>query len=212
MDNNEPDIKISKIILFGDSVLFGIGASQRNYGCGRILRELLKNTHIIILGGRNRNTTRDGLQRLHDDILKYTEPAYVIILFGNNDCRLKGIDEPMVSLFEYKENLKKMIKEIKTNAKIPILSNLQPIDSSMVYKTLPDMRKLIVNIDSPREWHDKYNLICNQLATEECIKLADINSVLNRYGHNVIAGDGLHPNDFGHKIIAQEFLKAIKDC
>lgn len=203
-------VKTTGVLLFGDSVLFGTGASTRNVGCGRILGMLLAETPVTIKG-KNRDTTKDGLQRLKSDVLQDTISSHVIILFGNNDCRLIDIDRPIVSLEEYRDNLKEIIRQIKAVGKIPILSNLQPINSGLFYKTLPDMRKFMVKISSPSEWHRRYSLICEEVVKKESIKLADIRSTLNRYGNSVIADDGLHPNDLGHKIIAQKFFETLKE-
>lgn len=199
---------INKVILFGDSVLFGIGASNRSLGCGRILKTLLPQIPVIIKG-RNRDTTEDALQRLSADVIKNKECAAVIILFGNNDCKLQDIDEPVVSLPKYEENLRKIVTQIKSNNKIPILSNLQPIDSEMFYETLPGIKKLMVNIDSPKEWQRGYSLACGRVAARENIRLADIMTMLDKHGNSVLDRDGLHPNDKGHRMIAQKFFDVL---
>lgn len=196
-----------KIVLFGDSVLFGTGASKRKSGCGRILRSLLMNKEVIIKG-RNNDTTYQALDRIRKDVLLYNN-AIVIILFGNNDCRLNGPDTPVVPLSEYKNNLIKIISMIKSSNKIPVLSNLQPIDSKLFYKSVPEMKKFMININSPREWHKEYSLACEEVAKREMIKLADIHSRLEN-SDCVISKDGLHPNDLGHQIIAETFYETIK--
>ncbi len=201
---------INKVILFGDSVLFGTGASGRNLGCGRILKTLLPRIPVIIKG-RNRDTTKDALQRIDKDVLDDKDSAAVIILFGNNDCRLQGIDKPVVSLFEYEDNLSRIIARIKSNKKIPILSNLQPIDSLIFHKTLPGMKKLMASINSPKEWQREYSLACGKVAARENIRLADIMTLLEERGNGVLAADGLHPNDEGHRLIAQKFLEVLEE-
>ena len=199
-----------KIILFGDSVLFGTGASHRNFGCGRILRSLLSDIEVVIKG-RNDDTTYQGLERLNRDVLLRNGPAFVIILFGNNDCRLNASDKAIVSLTEYKDNLAKIISIIKSNNKVPIISNLQPIDSELFYKSLPHIKKFMINISSPRDWHEKYSCACEGIAKQTNIKLADIRSVLLEHGRDVISQDGLHPNNLGHKIIAEKFSEVLKE-
>lgn len=201
---------INKVILFGDSVLFGAGASGRNLGCGRILKTLLPRIPVIIKG-INRDTTKDALQRLNADVLEDKENAAVIILFGNNDCRLQDIDKPAVSLLEYEDNLSRIIARIKLNKKIPILSNLQPIDSLIFHKTLPDMKEFMVNIDSPKAWQREYSLACGKVAARKNIRLADIMTLLDERGNGVLAADGLHPNDEGHRLIAQKFLEVLEE-
>lgn len=200
--------KLTGVILFGDSVLFGTGATARNKGCGRILKNFFKDIPVIIKG-RNRDTTQDGLQRLKVDVLNEAICSHVIVLFGNNDCRLIDVDTSKISLEEYQNNLIKIIEQIINRNKIPILSNLQPINSELFYKTLPDMVKFVKRIDSPYSWHEKYSLVCNKVAAERNIKLADIRSELKKSESRVISNDGLHPNDLGHEVIAQKFADIL---
>ena len=199
-------LPLSGVVLFGDSVLFGTGASQRKFGCGRVLRDLLPVP--VAIKAKNNETTKDGLLRLKKDVLEEKDISHVIILFGNNDSRLIDFDVPLVDLGKYRENLKKMIMEIKLHQKIPIISNLQPINSEIFCKTLPEMAKLMVKI-TPYEGQMAYSNICNELAAAESILLADIRTPLGKNMEKVIAADGLHPNDIGHKIIAKVFHSAL---
>ncbi|HDZ77266.1 MAG TPA: hypothetical protein ENH41_04195 [Candidatus Omnitrophica bacterium] len=203
-------IKINKVILFGDSVIFGAGANHRKQGCGILLRSFMPEITVTIKG-RNKDTTRRGLERVKTDILDDKDCTHVIVLFGNNDCRLKDIDKPLVSLSEYKENLKIIIKQIESSNRIPLIANLQPINSEMFYRALPEMSKFIVTVGPPHKWQEKYSIICEEIASSEEIKLIDIRSALVKYGDDIFAKDGLHPNDFGHKIIAQNFFEALKE-
>ena len=195
------------VILFGDSVLFGTGASHRKFGCGRILRTLLDIP--VIIKGKNNETSRDGLKRIARDALQEDKASHVIILFGNNDCRLMDFDKAIVGTEEYRKNLIEMIRLVKSRNKTPIISNLQPIDSSLFRKTLPDVAKLMIKI-TPYASHKKYSDICNQIADSEDISLADIRSGLEGNSKETLAADGIHPNDTGHKIIAEEFLRKLK--
>ncbi|MCF7869882.1 MAG: hypothetical protein K9M01_02050 [Candidatus Omnitrophica bacterium] len=195
------------VVLFGDSVLFGTGASHRKFGCGRILRSLIDVP--VIIKGRNKETSRDGLKRIQRDALEEDKASHVIILFGNNDCKLIDYDKAIVGTKEYERNLVEMVRLAKSKNKVPIISNLQPIDSGLFRKTLPDIAKLMVEI-TPYEGQKKYSDICNQIAASENIALADIRSSLEDNLKETLAADGIHPNDAGHKIIAEEFLHKLK--
>ncbi|MFC1674885.1 SGNH/GDSL hydrolase family protein [Candidatus Omnitrophota bacterium] len=198
---------LNGVICFGDSVIFGTGASSRSCGCGRVLRSLLQVP--VLIKGRNNDTSRDGLRRLRSDVLNRDGYSHVIILFGNNDCRLFDVDTPNIDSRKYKENIIKMIHAIKEKGKDPFISNLQPITSSGFTKSLPQMKQLMKNIKSPSDWHKSYSDALKEIAQVCNVKLVDIFNVLKSRMPNVICEDGLHPNDLGHKIIAEEFKKAL---
>ena len=194
------------IILFGDSVFFGTGATNRNNGCGRILRALGVN---VLIKGRNGETTREGLKRLEADVLKKNGYSHAILLFGNNDCKLIGVNKALIDLKEYRDNLSEMIHRIKLSGKIPLISNLQPIDSEGFYKAYPEIKKFIAMKDTPYQWHKKYSDICAEIAKSERIQLLNVRSRLEERKEEVLASDGLHPNDLGHKIIAETIFKTL---
>ena len=195
------------IVLFGDSVFFGIGASSRDKGCGKLLKKL---TDLpVIIKSRSLDTSADGLARLDKDVLEQDDILFVIIMFGNNDCRLNEKDIPNVSPQEYKHNLKTMIQKIKFTSKIPLLSNLQPISSEGFFSLFPAMRSLVSIYSQPNTWQKKYSKICNKLSAEENIALVDIRLPLEKNIDSILAEDELHPNDLGHSIIAQELAKAL---
>lgn len=195
------------VICFGDSVIFGTGATNRNLGCGRVLRSLLKRP--VLIRGKNNDTSRDALKRLKNDVLIKQEYSHVIVLFGNNDCKLVSVDTPCVSLIEYKDNLLKIINSIRQSGKTTLLSNLPPITNTGFSKSLPQIKKLMINIKSPSEWHKKYSDILSEVADSCYVKLIDIHSKLQSFKKRVMSEDGLHPNDFGHKVIAHEFKKQL---
>lgn len=200
-------MKINGLILFGDSVLFGTGASSRDNGCGRILRSLTKIP--ILIKGRNNDSSKDGLARLESDVLKRGQYSHVILLFGNNDCRLVGINKPLVDLENYRTNLSDMIKQVKNAGKSAIISNLQPIESEGFYKTYPQMKQFISMTESPYQWHKRYSDVCEEISRSERIPLLNIRSKLEPRTNEVLASDGLHPNDLGHKIIAQTIFELL---
>lgn len=195
---------IKGVILFGDSVFFGIGASHRNKSCSRILKSKLKGIPVFIKA-RNSDSTREGKEKLKRDVLR-DGFSHIIILFGNNDCRLVDVNTPRVSLEEYKANLKDMIGLIKEKKLKVILSNLQPIDSEGFYKSLPDQKRFIKMDDTPYNWHKRYSDVCYEAAKEEGIPLLDIRSALEKEKTDILTSDGLHPNDYGHRIIADKIF------
>lgn len=197
------------LILYGDSIFFGYGASNKNLGCGRLLKNRL--SLPIIIKARNNVTTRDALAGLTNSVLEdnYLDYSDVIILFGNNDCRLVREDIPAISLQEYKNNLIGIIKKINMSKKKCCICNLQPINDSMVMRINEDIKKNMNKIKSPYFWHKQYSDVCEEVACICKISLIDIRSPLEKSGKDIFFKDGMHPNDSGHEIIANSLYNAL---
>lgn len=207
---NYPNIKekVKGVILFGDSVFFGIGASHWNKGCARILKKRLKGTPVFVKA-RNFDSTREGKIKLETEVSTKGGFSHIVIFFGNNDCRLVAVNTPRVDLDEFKSNLKYMIKTVRGVNLQVILSNLQPIDSKLFYRTLPDQKAFIRMEETPYLWHKRYSEACREVAMQEGVCLVDIHSVLKEQKEKILASDGLHPNDEGHMIIADKIFEAL---
>lgn len=204
-------MKISGIICFGDSILAGTGASDRELGCAKLLKSCLGIP--VLLRGRNWNTSQDGLERLEADVLKQRDFSHVLILFGNNDCWLVGPNRPKIPLGRFRANLISMIEQIERNNQVPILCNLQPIDFDRFAATFPELLEYKKNMEGdPSILQKQYSGAIEDWALEFNWNCVDIRSELEKHVGKVIAPDGIHPNDFGHKIIADRvftFLKKI---
>jgi lysophospholipase L1-like esterase len=201
-------MKVKGIILFGDSVFFGYGASDKSKGCGRVLRKIYISAPILIKA-KNNDSTVDALNRLKNDVLLRKEYSHVFILFGNNDSRLVDLNKPVCDLRLYEKNLRQMVMNIKKNGKIPIMCNLQPLDDELSYKTLPGMGKYLNSDSTPDEWHKQYSDRVVEVGRSLNISVVDIEKALRSFGSKVIFDDGLHPNDFGHSIIAELLKKEL---
>ncbi len=196
-------------ILFGDSVFFGIGASSKDNGCGRQLKKIVR--FPIFIKSRNLDTSKDGLNRLNNNILELSDIKAIVIMFGNNDCRIdKQQNYPNVELKEYKINLAKMVEKIKSASKLPLICNLQPISSEGYFRVFPEARNHTGVYSMPSSWQEKYSYLCNELSVEENIPLVDIRTPLKKDIESILAQDGLHPNDLGHCIIAKELAMALE--
>lgn len=202
-------MSITGIIFFGDSVLAGTGASERELGCSKLVKDAL--TIPVSLKARNWNTSWDGLDRLEADVLKQSAFSHVVILFGNNDCWLQAPDQPKIPLEFFSENIIKMAKRIKNNGQTPILCTLQPIDVprfTMQFQELLEFQKK--SQKNILQFQQMYSAKIQQLAIAGEILFIDIRSPLEKCPEDTIAIDGIHPNDRGHRLIAQTFLKNFK--
>ncbi len=109
--------KGSDIIAFGDSLVYGTGASQR--GETDMFSLVSKNLGVEIINkGVPGDTTVDGLERLENDVLSQ-DPKIVFILLGGNDYLQKI---PKEQTFQ---NLKLIVKKIQEKGAIVILMGIR---------------------------------------------------------------------------------------
>src|SRR5437868_3217828 len=102
--------KFRGLICFGDSVFSGTGASDRQRGCTKILKNAC--TFPVSIKGKNRDSSRDAILRIEEDVLRQKELSHVLILFGNNDSWLDKNGKAKVSIDEFRLNLSTMIKSV----------------------------------------------------------------------------------------------------
>lgn len=118
----QPEIKNAdssglNIIAFGDSLVYGTGASQRGETdmFSLVSKELGVN---IINKGVPGDTTADGLERLESDVLSQN-PRIVLVLLGGNDY-LRKIPKEQTFL-----NLESIIQKIQEKGAVVILMGVR---------------------------------------------------------------------------------------
>lgn len=202
---------VSGIIFFGDSVFAGTGASQRELGCAKLVKDSI--SIPVSLKSRNWNTSQDGLDRLEQDVIKQQLLSHVIILFGNNDCWLIDSGQPKINIEQFEENMRSIVDQVNSNKQIPILCTLQPIDfkrfSSIKSPELLTFRKDVSL--NPEELQKQYSKSVFDLANDLGIYCLDLRTKLEASAEDVIAPDGIHPNDKGHRIIASSVISFLNN-
>lgn len=103
-----------KVVCFGDSITQGEDAGDDRYvfRLQRYFNQHYPGKVDVINTGVGGNTSRDGLARLDQDVLRH-HPDLVVIMFGVNDenARPAGNDVPVA---EYRANLQRMVDTIRT--------------------------------------------------------------------------------------------------
>lgn len=172
------------VVAFGDSLVYGYGATSGNDFVSILSKKLLKEnittTSIVNLGVPG-NTTIQGLERLQDVI--NLNPRVVIVLLGGNDALRK------VAKKETFDNLEQIIVKIQASGAAVVLLGI---------------RNGILTDEYKREFEalaKKYNT-------------AFVPDVLSGvFGRKNLMSDTVHPNDEGYKIIAgrvyPELLKVL---
>ena len=218
--NNSHNSNIFTIVAFGDSTTAPRGKIKVY---AQIIQDcLLSKTKAVrvINAGVGGNTTAMGRARFEKDVLSRS-PDLVIIGFGINDSAVDvwkkpPSDKPRLPRSEYEENLRYFVRALKgKNARV-ILMTPNPLRWTAVLKQT--YGKPPYNPDDP----DGFNLLLRgyaesvrKIAREENVPLVDVFAAFGAHATRAGASvdelllDGMHPNDRGHRIVADLLLEAI---
>lgn len=155
----------------------------------------------VINRGISGNRTWDLIDRWDKDCIDL-KPDYVSLLIGVNDT-WRGYDSGMITTAaEYESNMRKLLDRIKneTSAKI-ILLNIFLLDVT------PERAEMHPDLTEKQE-------VIYRLIKEYDVTFIDLckvfdDMVADGTAMEAISADGVHPTDFGHSIIAEEWLKAV---
>ncbi|SKB32387.1 arylesterase [Malaciobacter marinus] len=179
----------TKTILFlGDSLTEGLGVAQKDAFPNLVenmIKTKLKKDIKIINAGVSGSTTSDGLSRLKWYLKR--KPDIVFIALGANDG-LRGLN-----LQQSQKNLEEIVEFAqKSNAKVFLAGMLIPPNYGPEYsKRFKKMYEEIKN---------KYKLKSMPFLLDGVAGEKELNQ-----------SDGIHPNAQGHKYIAKEVYKFLKE-
>lgn len=221
-------------VLFGDSISKGVVYDEKkqkyvtikeNYAS--IIQGKLNGN--LCNGGRFGNTITRGIERIDNDVLKYN-PDIVLIEFGGNDCDFNwdeiakdpsGEHSPKTDFNIFQKSLCYLIDFFKSHNVIPVLMSLPPIDSERYFDTVShknetnaaNILKWLGSKNKIYWWHERYNSAILGAAQNCEVPLIDIRGGFLEYPDytQFICDDGIHPNEMGHKIIANRIIDYISD-
>jgi len=177
-----------QILFLGNSITAGLGLQIEQAYPALIQNRIdsLKLNYKVSNAGLSGETTSGGLRRI--DWLLQNPVNILFLALGANDG-LRGIPLDLS-----KKNLKEMI--IKTR------------------KKYPEVKIILAGMQIPpnmgADYTSKFKHIFIDLAKSENVKLLDF--LLEGVGGNadLNQGDGIHPNEQGHKIIAENVWQTLK--
>jgi len=175
------------ILFLGDSLTEGLGVSKSDSYPNlveKLIKNKLKKEIKIINAGVSGSTTGDALSRI-DWYLK-RKPDIVFIALGANDG-LRGLD-----LKTSEKNLEKIVqKSLNSGAKVLLAGMMIPPNYGPEYTK--EFKNMYLKIK------DKYKLAFLPFLLKDVAGEQKLNQA-----------DGIHPNEKGHKIIANEVFKFLK--
>ena len=185
-------------VFTGDSITQG---AKHTYGMRdytelfseRVRWEMLRKRDIVINTGMSGSTSEDLLSDIDWRVLRF-KPDIVFLMIGTNDCT--G-GEVKTSIF--RKNLTEIIKTIRRNNAILILNTPTPISSSC---------------DPKRSSLPAYIQVIRDLSKEHNVVLIDQwlywgKQYPNEDSKMSLLADAIHPNQFGHRMIANTIFKSL---
>lgn len=221
------------ITLLGDSISRGVIYDEqkekyviiKDSFCN-IVQKKLKG--VVYNAGKFGSTIIKGSKKLYADLTKST-PDIVLIEFGGNDCDFnwqevaeKPFDEhqPNTDLNVFENTLKDIIINLKRLNIIPVLMTLPPLEPYNYFKWISNkskdysqnILKWLGSVNTIYTWHENYNSIIVKISKETQTNLIDVRSAFlsNNSYESYLCVDGIHPNQQGHKIIAEKILEYVK--
>ncbi|MBL7670437.1 MAG: arylesterase [Bdellovibrionaceae bacterium] len=183
----DPCFSQNKLIVLGDSLTEGYGVSKDS-AFPTILEEKLKasgKNWTVINAGVTGSTTASAVSRLK--WLLRAKPDAVLVILGGNDG-LRGIKVP-----ESQKNLSAAIELIQKEKKKVILGGLyMPPNYGLEYTA--QFRKMYADLAK------KYSVPLIPFILDKVAGDPNYNQ-----------SDGIHPNEKGHKIIAETIFSSLKE-
>ena len=175
------------LVLLGDSLTEGLGVSA-DQAYPHLLEQKIKEigkTWKVINSGVSGSTTASAASRMKW-ILK-SKPQLIILALGANDG-LRGVD-----VENTKKNLIAAI-DIAAQEKIPVV-----------------LAGIYMPPNYGKNYTEKFNKIFPEISKTKKIRLIPflLDGVAGIPEHNL--PDGIHPNEKGHRIIADNLFRQIKD-
>jgi len=225
---------MEKIAAFGDSVLKGVIYENEHY---KVSDESFQKICAEYFGITIENKAKFGstiskgevIFERNLELLKNCDGEYVVLEFGGNDCDFNWKEVsadpdkehlPMNTVANFAATYTEIISEIKKQGKIPVLLSLPPIDSKRYFQHITrglsaeNIMKWMRN-DSQfiTNWHERYNIEIFKLAIANEVPVIDITSIfLEKKNYSrYLCADGIHPNEKGHKLIAEAIKQHVKD-
>lgn len=225
---------MTDISAFGDSVLKGVILENNKY---KVSKNSFANICEEVLGIKIENKAKFGSTvsigeksiAKNLETIKNSNSKYVVMEFGGNDCDFtwKEISEspkqnhkPNITITEFVEIYTNLINEIKNMKKIPVLLSLPPIDSKKYFNKISkglNAENILEWMNGDKQfitnWHERYNIEVFKLAINNDIPIIDITSKFleEKNYTKYLCEDGIHPNEKGHKVIAEAIKEHIEN-
>jgi len=207
-----------KVVFLGDSITQNaVINSDKFKGFISLLGENVGQNTELIGKGIGGDKVSDLLTRYRDDVIKLN-PDMVFIYIGINDVWHKYDYGTGTDIDLYENGLRQIITDLKENGVEVILCTPTVIGENKGEFTLVNQFKDIETMEIMNNDLDDYSDIIRKLSREFDTKLLDLRKIFMQYisennpenkSKGVLTTDGVHLNNIGSKLIADEMIKFI---
>jgi len=192
-----------RVLFFGDSIVYGAWDTEGGW-VDRLKRNVHKSTlqtngsrkSQLINLGIGGNNSAGLLSRLKNEIearRSASWPFAFVVCIGTNDERsINGVVETSPEQFE--SNMRQICEMLKAISDKVLILGIPPLGmDTVVFKDQEYSNERIV----------QYDAIVQRVASEQGLKYIPLNPAFeNSVSKNLFSDDNIHPNDTGHKLIA----------
>jgi len=199
--------KSNKVIFFGDSIT-QMGVNPGGYIS--LMKEILVQQNItnydLVGAGIGGNKVYDLYLRMPQDVIAQS-PDIVVIYVGVNDVWHKATYGTGTDADKFEKFYRAIVKELQAHNIKPMLVTPAVIGEKNDYSNQQDGDL------------NKYSQIIRNIAKDLALPLCDLHAVFHTYEVNnntanadkgVLTTDGVHLNDAGNKLVAEEMWKVLK--
>lgn len=207
-----------KVVFLGDSITQNaVINSDKFKGFISLLGENVGQNTELIGKGIGGDKVSDLLTRYRDDVIKLN-PDMVFIYIGINDVWHKYDYGTGTDIDLYENGLRQIITDLKENGVEVILCTPTVIGENKGEFTLVNQFKDIETMEIMNNDLDDYSDVIRKLSREFDTKLLDLRKIFMQYisennpenkSKGVLTTDGVHLNNIGSKLIADEMIKFI---
>ena len=207
-----------KVIFLGDSITQNAVINSEDFkGFISLLEENVNQNTELIGKGIGGDKVSDLLTRYRDDVIKLN-PDIVFIYIGINDVWHKYDYGTGTDIDLYENGLRQIINDLKENGVEIILCTPTVIGENKGEFTLVNQFKDIETMEIMNNDLDDYSDVIRKLSKEFDTKLLDLRKIFMQFisennpenkSKGVLTTDGVHLNNLGSKLIANEMIRFI---
>lgn len=221
-------MKKVNIEVYGDSILKGVLLDKTTLRYSTIKNSVIdylssKMPFCIKNNARFGYTIKKGYSQLERDLEKGLNCDAVVLEYGGNDCDFdwKIISDnpdikcdPKTKLDEFENTYIDMINKLKAKSITPILTSLPPINAEKYIDWIcrgglnkDNIIRWLGDVQMIYRFQELYSRTIESIARKTGSLYIDLRAAfLDKHNFSdLICEDGIHPNEEGHKLIANTF-------